>query len=804
MFKNYFKVALRYLARHKGYTIINVMGLAVGIGCCILIMLFVKSEWSFDRFHSKADRIHRAWLQEHYEGQVFTNTVTPIPLAPVLQNNLPEIETTCRVYSFEPLVRYNNNIFTEQLNMVDSTFFNMFDFTMKQGDRKNTFPTGNTIVVTEASAKKYFDKGPVVGKNIELQLSGEWVPFTVASVVKDVPLESSIQFDMLISFANARRFFSEKGMKQAWSSVSLETYVLLKEGASATTANAKIPAVMDPIVAKNYKPGEYQVTLQPLTDIHLDNTLPAGNEPVSNPKYSTILTTIGLLVLLIACINFVTLSIGRSTTRSLEVGVMKVLGAERQQLVKQFWGEALLLTFISFIIGLLLAFVCLKPFNQLADRELIIAINRFTLLFFFILFVAIGLIAGIYPAIVLSGFRPIEVLKGKIRSAGSMNFFRKALVVSQFVASIIMIICTITITRQLNYLRSKDLGYDKEHVIVVSTNKRGAEGRELAARFRTAIEANPQVKGSTTSWFSFIQAGWMNLGYLDDRKVYRNFRLNLVDPGFIPMMGLKLVAGRNFLKENPGDSNTIIVNEALVREYGWKDPIGKKLPGKYAEQIIGVVKDFNFESLHTPVKPAVLTIRADSIVGASSDVSSEYSSNRRVTVRLSAGDVQKQVSFLKSSWKAVAGDQDFEYQFLDDALNAAYSQEQRLGNIVRYASFLSIFIACMGLFGLATLVVVKRTKEIGIRKVLGADVSNIVGLLSKDFVALVSVAALVAFPIAWWALSKWLQDFSYRINIQWWIFIAAAILTMLVALITVGVQAVKAAWANPVKSLRTE
>nr|MBA2761909.1 ABC transporter permease [Segetibacter sp.] len=293
MFKNYFKVALRYLARHKGYTIINVMGLAVGIGCCILIMLFVKSEWSFDRFHSKADRIHRAWLQEHYEGQVFTNTVTPIPLAPVLQNNLPEIETTCRVYSFEPLVRYNNNIFTEQLNMVDSTFFNMFDFTMKQGDRKNTFPTGNSIVVTEASAKKYFGKGPAVGKNIELQLSGEWVPFTVASVVKDVPLESSIQFDMLISFANARRFFSEKGMKQAWSSVSLETYVLLKEGASATTANAKIAAVMDPIVAKNYKPGEYKVTLQPLTDIHLDNTLPAGNEPVINPKYSTILATIG-------------------------------------------------------------------------------------------------------------------------------------------------------------------------------------------------------------------------------------------------------------------------------------------------------------------------------------------------------------------------------------------------------------------------------------------------------------------------------------------------------------------------------
>jgi putative ABC transport system permease protein len=804
MFKNYLKVAIRYLTKHKGYTFINVLGLAVGIAACILIMLFVKSEWSFDRFHSKADRIHRAWLQEHYEGQIITNTVTPLPLAPVLQNNIPEVETTCRIFDFRPLVRYNNNIFTEQVNMVDSTFFNMFDFSAKQVDVKNAFPTANSIIITEASAKKYFGSEPAIGKNIEVQISREWVPFTVAGVVKNVPLESSIQFQMLISFANALRFFSEKGMTQAWSSVSVESYISLKEGSSLAAVNKKIPAVMNPLVAKNYKPGQYLVTLQPITDIHLNNALPAGNQPVSNPKYSTILSTIGLLVLLIACINFVTLSIGRSTTRSLEVGVRKVLGAERQQLVRQFWGEALLLTFMSFIVGILLAVICLKPFNQLADRELTLAINGSNLLFFFILFTAIGLIAGIYPAIVLSGFRPIEVLKGKLKSGGSMNFFRRALVVSQFVASIIMIICTITISKQLTYLRTKDLGYDREHLVVVATNKTGLEGRELSNRFRTAIEANTQVKASTASWFSFIQSGWMSLGYIDDKKVYRKFRLNTVDPDFIPTMGLKLVAGRNFMKDNPSDSNGIIVNEALVRDYGWKDPIGKKLPGNYAEEIIGVVKDFNFESLHTPVKPAVLSIRADSIIGASSDVSSEYSSSRRVTVRLSEGDLQKQVAALKTSWKQVAGDQDFEYLFLDEALNASYAQEQRLGNIVRYASFLSIFIACMGLFGLATLVVVKRTKEIGIRKVLGADVSNIVRLLSRDFVVLVFVAALVAFPVAWWALSDWLEDFTYRINIPLWVFVVAALLALVVALLTVSFHAIRAALSNPVKSLRTE
>ncbi len=804
MIRNYLKIALRYLVKHKGYTFINVLGLAVGIASCVLIMLFVRSEWSFDRFHSNADRIHRAWVQENYEGQVFTNTVTPVPLGPVLQNNIPEIETMCRVFAFEPLVKYNNNIFTEPLNMVDSTFFSVFDFAIKQGDKINPFATGNSIIVTETSAKKYFGNEPAIGKNIEVQISREWVAFTVAAVVKDVPLESGIQFQMLISFANARRFFSENGMTQAWSSVYLETYLLLKEGASEAAVNAKIPAVMNPLVAKNYKPGDYTITLQPLTAIHLDNTLPAGNQPVSNPKYSIILGTIGMLVLLIACINFITLSIGRSTTRALEVGVRKVLGAERQQLVRQFWGEALLLTLFSFVIAFILAKASLAPFNQLANRELFIRMDGFTVLFFFLLFITIGLIAGIYPAIVLSGFKPIEVLKGKMRSAASMNLFRKALVVLQFVGSIIMIICTITIGKQMKYISSKDLGYNKEHMVIIPTNKPGTEGRDLATRFTNEIDANPQVIGSTTSWYSFIEAGWMNLGYLDDKNIYRTFRMNLVDPDFIPTLGLKLVAGRNFLKKNTADSNAIIVNEALVREYGWKDPIGQRLPGKYNERVIGVVKDFHFESLHTPVKSVMLAMRADSILDASSDVSSEFSTNRRITVNLSEGDVHKQLTLLKSSWKKVAGDQDFDFLFLDEALATAYRQEQRLGNIVRYASFLSIFIACLGLFGLATLVVVKRTKEIGIRKVLGASTGNIVSLISRDFIILLIIASFISFPVAWWGLSEWLQDFTYRINIPVWAFIVATLLVMIIALVTLSFQAIKAAWANPVKSLRTE
>jgi len=803
MFRNFLKVAVRYLATHKGYTLINTLGLSVGVACCILIMLFVKSEWSFDRFHSKAKRIYRAWLDEHYKGEIFTNTTTPLPLVPVLQANLPDVQTACRVAAFNTLVKYNNNTFNEPVNMVDSSFFSLFDFPLKESDIKNPFPTKNSLIITEKAAKKYFGKNSAIGKNLELQLGGDTVLFTVSGVAKNIPLESSIQFDMLIPFSNARHIWSERTLTQAWSNVSVESYFLLKQGAKAASVNAKIPSIMQPLVAKNYKPGEYNIILQQLTDIHLNNNLPAANQPVSDPKYSYILATVGILILLIACINFVTLSIGRSTTRALEVGVRKVLGAERQQLIGQFWGEALLLTILALIIGVVLAIVLQKPFNLLANRELSLSLDGFTFLFCSLLAVIIALLAGIYPAFVLSNFKPIQVLKGRFK-VDSIGFFRKALIVGQFVASIIMIIGTISVGKQLNYLRTKDLGFNKEHVVIVPTNESRREGKRLGERFQVALQKNPEIINTTTSLFSMSEYGWMTLGYTDDKNVFRQFRFNAVDADFVNAMGLHVIAGRNFSKDNTTDSNYILVNEALVKEYGWKNPVGQRLPGKYEERVIGVVKDFHFETLHTNIKPLVMALRPDSIFRRSSDANFNFPPQPRVSVVFRSGNLQRHIESLKSAWKSVAGNRDFEYQFLDDALNAAYQQEQRLSKIVRYASFLSIFIACMGLFGLATLIVVRRTKEIGIRKVLGADVSGIVTLLSKDFVVLVIVASLIACPVAWWALQKWLQDFAYRINIPWLAFLGAALLALIVALLTVSIQAIKAALTNPVKSLRTE
>jgi putative ABC transport system permease protein len=803
MFKNYLKVAFRYLANHKGYTVINVLGLGVGVACCILIMLFVKSEWSFDRFHSKANRIYRVWLEEHYQGQIFTNTVTPIPLGPVLQAHLPEVGSSCRVAALNTLVKYGNNTFNDPVNIVDSSFFDLFDFNLKEGNIKNPFPTANSLIITEKSAKKYFGNSSPIGKTLEMQLGKDTVLFTVTGLLKNPPFESSIQFDMLIPFSNAPHLWSERARTKGWSNVTVETYVLLKDGATAKVASAKIPSIMQPLVADNYKPGEYLVRLQPLTDIHLNNKLPAGNQPVSDPKYSYIMAIVGILILLIACINFVTLSIGRSTTRALEVGVRKVLGAERQQLIRQFWGEALLLTIIALVIGLGLALILQKPFNQLANRQLSLHVNTFTILFCFLIAAIIALLAGIYPAFVLSNIKPIQVLKGRLKM-NNIGFFRKALIIGQFVASIIMIIGTITVAKQLNYLRTKDLGFNKEHIVIVPTNLSRKEGNRLAERFKLAIQKNPDVINSTTSIFSMSEYGWMTLGYTDNKNIFRQFSFNAVDADFVHTMGLHVIAGRSFSKTNTADSNYILVNEALVKEYGWKDPVGQRLPGKYEEQVIGVVRDFNFQTLHTPVKPVVMALRPDSFFRRSSDVSYNFPPQPRVSVLFRGGNLQSHVEFLRSAWKAVAGDQDFEYSFLDDALSAAYEQEQRLSKIVRYASLLSIFIACMGLFGLATLVVVRRTKEIGIRKVLGANISGIVGLLSKDFIVLVIIASLIAFPIAWWALQKWLQDFAYRINVPWLAFLGAALLALIVALLTVSVQAIKAALTNPVKSLRTE
>lgn len=805
MLRNYFKVAWRYLVRYKEYTAINILGLAVGITCCVLIMLFVRSEWSYDKFHSKTDRLYRVWEHEKYEGQDFINVATPIPMGPALQSSFAEVEAMCRVYSFSPIVKVTQQSFSESIRMVDSTFFKMFDFELIKGNRANPFPTVNSMIITPELAKKFFGKDDPMGKSIEIQMNAdEKVLFTVAGIVKPAPEASSIKFQLLIPYSNSKYIFS-KNAHRSWFNIYGETYVLLKEHAKAAELQKKFPAMLKQQLGEDYTENGFMMHLQPIADIHLNNSLPAGIEPISNPKYSYILATIGILILLVACVNFITLSIGRSTTRALEVGVRKALGAARKQLIRQFWGEAFLVTLISVVFGLALAAALITPFNQLINRQLSMQFDPGFVLFCILLVSLIALIAGIYPALVLSGFSPVEVLKGKLKLKGNSGWLRQGLIVGQFIASIGMIVCTIVISEQMSYLKNKDLGYNKEQVVIVQTNKSIRDARPLAALYRTEVLKNPQVSDVTFSLYSFAESPWVNLGFTDEKKVYKSFQYNMVDENFIPSMGIKVSRGRAFDEKNAADrTSAAVVNESFVKEFNLGDAVGKKLPGKFEQQIIGVVKDFNFESLHTRVSPLMMTMTVDSVARRTENISFASPAQPRISVRMKPGNLAANIEQLKQAWKKILPDQDFEFSFLDETIAAQYQQEQRTSTIVKLASGLSIFIACMGLFGLATLTVVRRTKEIGIRKVLGASIPNIVGLLSKDFVKLVIIASAIAFPLAWWAMNNWLADFAYRVNVAWWVYLLAGVLALLIALATVSFQAIKAAISNPVESLRTE
>jgi putative ABC transport system permease protein len=817
MIKNYLIISFRYLVRHKEYTVINILGLAVSITCCILIMLFVRSELSYDAFHSKADRLYRVWQRRKLEDKMADFVFTSMPLANGMQNSFPQAEAACRVHSLKPIVKIGQRSFAEKVDVVDPSFFKMFDFKIAEGSR-DPFSLDNSIVITAAAAKKYFGSSDAIGKNIVINFGDEKlmqdtkssgkdeVIFTVRGIIKEVPEASSIKYGALISFADAKNIFFP-AMLRSWFGINTETYVLLKPGVTASAMEKKFPAMLKQYLGADFKGQDFSLYLQPIKDIHLDTSLPAGNEPISDRKYSYILGTIGLLILLVACINFVSLSIGQSAKRALEVGVRKAMGAARGQLIFQFWGEALMVVLLSVLIGLFFSSLLIGPFDILVNRQISIHFDWFFILFCTLMVVVIAIISGIYPALILSGFNPVEVLKGKLNIKGGMGWLRQGLVVGQFVTSIVMIIGTVVIGQQMHYLQTKDLGYKKDQVVIVETHKTLTNGFSIAALYRTELMKQPQVISASVSLFSFIQTPWAELGFNDDRKQFKLFQYNAVDANFVPAMGIKLIAGRNFEAGNPQDlGGSAIVNEAFIKEFNLTNPIGKKLSEGFPQHIIGVVKDFNFESLHTKIQPLVMSVSPDSLMFISAHMllGATATLQPRISVQLRAGNLLENIRVMKQAWAVVAPGQDFDYKFLDEAVAAQYKQEQRTNMVVQIASALSIFIACMGLFGLATLSVVSRIKEIGIRKVLGASVSGIVKLLSVDFVMLVLIAAIIASPIALWAIKKWLQDFSYRVEINWWVFLLVGLAAMFIALATVSYHAIKAAMVNPVKSLKTE
>jgi putative ABC transport system permease protein len=814
MLRNYLLIALRNLRRQPGYAAINVFGLGVGMAVCLLIGLFVWQERTYDRFHEKADRLHRVWIVEEFgedaDRREFINTSTPIILAPTLDEHFPAIEATVRVNGFASgnPVGPADRRFDEPLHFVDARFLEVFSFRLLQGDPTTALAASGRAVITTDVAERYFPGQDAMGQVLPISLEGEDRSYIVTGIVEPPPVTSSLQFRILLPFDDWLALIG--GGSTSWHTVSPDTYVLAREGTSRAELEAQFPSMVDSVVRTN-EWEEYNVSytiyLQPITDINLGTTLPDRVAPVAYRQYLSLLAIIALFVLLVAAINFVTLSVGQSTRRSREVGVRKAIGAQRAQVAMQFWGEALVMTAVALALGVGLAALLSPAFSNLAGVELAFGLGPRTLGLIFLLLAVVGLGAGAYPALVLSGFRPIDALKDRLQISGDRSLMRRGLVVVQFGLAILLIIGTLFVGRQLDYMRSAPLGFDTEHSVVIPTGMAPADVRPVVERFEELVISQPNLHRVSAAAFA-LNEEWATAGYSDENAVWRSVRLNWGNADFLEVAGVEMVAGRMLQHHSSADSTRLVVNETLAREYGWEPEvaIGRSLPSQQLSpfEIVGVMRDFHFASLREEIQPLVYTVNPSPFSQAISDISVPTSSLRKLMVRIDAADVPASIATLRQTWQSAAPDVPFDYYFLDEAVQAQYLQEARLARIASTASILAILIAALGLFALATLSVTRRRKEVGVRKVLGASTAGLVTLLSKDFLMLVAVAFVIAAPLAYFGVSRWLESFAYRIEPGVAVFLFAGLTAASIAFLAVSYHAFRAATADPVKALRSE
>lgn len=813
MLKNYLKIALRNLLKYRLYTFINLTGLAIGIAACILIMLFVKDEFSFDQYHEKGDRLYRAWVKEKYEGEIFVNAVTPFVLGPTLKTDIPEVEGMSRMLAFQDVVKRDDFADDENVYMVDPAFFQMFDVPWKQGDPNQFGKSLSEVVLSEESAKKYFGEANPIGQNLSIQLGDQEGNFLVSGVLAEQPRNSSFQFEMVIPFGNDKKLFRER-RRQNWFNIRVETFVMLPPETDTAQVVAKFPAMMQKALGEEYEEGAYTVHLQPFTDIYLNPNMARGLLPVSDPQYAYILLAVAILILLIASINFTTLAVSRSLSRAMEVSVRKVVGAMRMQLMAQFWTEAILIALVALVLGVFLADLALPIFNDFAQRELELPLTIGSISFWLGIAMGIGLISGAYPAVVLSGMPLAKT--NKLSAGKSRNWLLRGMVGFQFVLSIFLISSTLIMQKQLDFLQNKNLGYEKEHALVIPYNaNRGAGQRfgevyyaaeQEAKRVQEALAALPEVKNVTRSGYSLAEQGRMQLGHVTESGQFRRLHVNPVDYNFLETMGMELTQGRFFSAENGSDKTVAaVVNEAMVKAYGWENPLGHSLPKPWqAIQVIGVVKDYHFASLHNEIQPLVLVVDPIPMLVAASDVNWSRQPIPHLTVMIDGSQVTASLKSIEETWTATLPNQPFDFSFVDQVLEQQYESENRMGKIMSIAAILAIAIACLGLFGIVAISVARRTKEIGIRKILGASISDILLLLSKKFALIILAAMVFAFPLAWYVMSDWLTDFAYQINIGWVSFAVAGMLSLLIGVLTMSYLAVRAARSNPVEALRYE
>ena len=819
MLKNYFKIAIRNLLKRKVYTLINILGLATGMAVCLLIILFINDELSFDKFHEKGDQVYRIALERKYPGRSTSYAIIPQTIGEAIRKEFPEVLESTRLFNFtggggDFFVKINDKVFQEKnVLLADSNFFRVFSGTFLQGDPATALQKPNTAVINESTAKRYFGSAAnAMGKMFETDGDNN-NKFMISAVCKDWPDNSHFIFDMLISsatFQNTRQ--------PNYINFSASTYLLLNKNASADALEAKFPQIIQKYVAGDIEKrmsqtfqqftaagNGYHYYLQPLKKIHLISDLEAELRPNGSIKAVYIFGIVAVFILFLASINFINLSTARSLERAKEVGIRKTFGSERRSLISQFLLESVLLSFISIIVAIIFIILLLPLFNQVSGKVLTATYFlhplRIAILFGFAILV--GLIAGIYPALVLSSFKPIVVLKGKFKSSSYGMALRNGLVIFQFSISVILIICTIIVNRQMNYMLGDRLGFKKDHIIVV---ERSDLLDKQTKAFKTEVSkiAGVEFVSSASSMpgtQNFFGTTFQPVG----SKEPITGRGLIVDDQYASSLGIELKEGRFFSKDFSTDSLSIVLNEKAVAEMGLKNPVGTRLTSpddlfnsldgktKYEYTVVGVIKDFHFQSLHQKITP--LVIANASKFGDVSNVTA---------VRIKADNFKSAVASIDATWKQFVPQRPFSYSFLDKNLAEQYHAEQTTQRVFTIFSVLAIFIGCIGLLGLAAYSTQQRNREISIRKVLGASMSNIVTMLSKDFLKLVVIAAVIAFPIAWFAMHTWLQDFAYRTSISWWVFLMAGLLSAIIALATISFQAIKAAIANPVKSLRTE
>ena len=810
MLSNYIRIALRNLLRFKTYSVINITGLAVGMACCILILLYVYNEMSYDRFNKNSDRIYRIVVNGTLGNNDFNAAVSAPPLRNTLLTDFPEVVAATRIRNFGfPVLRYKDKVFSEEkVYWVDSSFFDVFTVEFVKGNPETALNEPEDIVLTEKMAKKYFGDENPVGKLLNADKRRD---YKVTAVVKEFPENSHFHFDFLASLSSYG-FVDQQG----WLSNNCYTYFLLQKGFPPEQFKAKLHGLVEkyayPVIERFLnvpiedllKSGaKYEFVLQPLSDIHLHSNLDAELEPNGDIAYVYIFSIIALGILLIACINFTNLATARSANRLKEIGVRKTLGSSRNQLIKQFLSESILMTFIAGIISLIIIEFALPYFSDLIGKHLSIDYleNAFSipLLILFILFV--GIISGAYPALYLSSFNPTKVLKKETGNSGKNPWLRNALVVVQFAVSIFLFIGTIIVYNQLDYISNKKLGFNKDQVVVVEkTDDIGIQRPHILESFINDLKSIPGVVDASNSNQIFGE-NFGNTPY----KVYGSNDNHLVntmftDYDFASVYEIEMLKGRFYSKAFGSDTTALVINETAAKEFGiLDDPIGKRIVHAHSNDvtpdiynIIGVTKDFNYQSLHQKIQPMIIHLFNSGGFG------------RNVSVKISPSNVKKELSEISAVWHKYAGNQAFEYNFFDEDFAKAYAAEERTGVIVSVFSVLAIFIACLGLLGLAAFTTEQRTKEVGIRKILGASVPGIVALLLKDFVKWVLISNIIAWPIAYFTLNKWLEDFAYRVNVSLWAFVLASVIAMLIAIFTVSYQSIKAAIANPVKSLRYE